>query len=119
MRISDWSSDVCSSDLLQEGSWQGTIRRRNPRGENVEASVRRFVRFQDDGSVRDIAEVGRGSLGLSAAGTDAVGADPGLAASWPTAISACTPLIDLLSHQASTPHPDRAPRRAPTRPPPQ
>src|SRR3546814_9920410 len=68
MRISDWSSDVCSSDLLQEGSWQGTIRRRNPRGENVEASVRRFVRFQDDGSVRDIAEVGRGSLGLSAAG---------------------------------------------------
>src|SRR3546814_12604268 len=72
---------------LQEGSWQGTIRRRNPRGENVEASVRRYVRFQDDGSVRDIAAVGRGSLGLSAAGTDAVGDDPGMGASWKIDIS--------------------------------
>src|SRR3546814_18617986 len=76
MRISDWSSDVCSSDL---------------------ASVRRFVRFQDDGSVRDIAEVGRGSLGLSAAGTDAVGDDPGMAASWQIDISACNPLIEIIS----------------------
>src|SRR3546814_5521159 len=103
MRISDWSSDVCSSDLLQEGSWQGTIRRRNPRGENVEASVRRFVRFQDDGSVRDIAEVGRGSLGLSAAGTDAVGDDPGMAASWQIDISACNPLIEIISREIGRP----------------
>src|SRR3546814_21129314 len=106
MRISDWSSDVCSSDLLQEGSWQGTIRRRNPRGENVEASVRRFVRFQDDGSVRDIAEVGRGSLGLSAAGTDAVGDDPGMAARGQIDISACNPLARILSSEGSNELPD-------------
>src|SRR3546814_7643371 len=81
MRISDWSSDVCSSDL---------------------ASVRRFVRFQDDGSVRDIAEVGRGSLGLSAAGTDAVGDDPGMAASWQIDISACNPLIEIISREGRT-----------------
>src|SRR3546814_12174044 len=42
--ISDLSlaadEDPAWRQLLQEGSWQGTIRRRNPRGENVEASVR-------------------------------------------------------------------------------
>src|SRR3546814_3965881 len=41
--ISDLSlaadEDPAWRQLLQEGSWQGTIRRRNPRGENVEASV--------------------------------------------------------------------------------
>src|SRR3546814_146069 len=108
--ISDLSlaadEDPAWRQLLQEGSWQGTIRRRNPRGENVEASVRRFVRFQDDGSVRDIAEVGRGSLGLSAAGTDAVGDDPGMAASWQIDISACNPLIEIISREGRTALPD-------------
>src|SRR3546814_17786049 len=55
---------------------------------------------------RDIAEVGRGSLGLSAAGTDAVGDDPGMAASWQIDISACNPLIEIISREGRTALPD-------------
>src|SRR3546814_12478300 len=53
-----------------------------------------------------MAEVGRGSLGLSAAGTDAVGDDPGMAASWQIDISACNPLIEIISREGRTALPD-------------
>src|SRR3546814_3711024 len=42
MRISDWSSDVCSSDLMQHGQF----RRRRPVGpQHVEETVFRVVRI--------------------------------------------------------------------------
>src|SRR3546814_18533205 len=44
MRISDWSSDVCSSDLLSGGKSMGT-RARPAEGGNTLAEMREFAGF--------------------------------------------------------------------------
>src|SRR3546814_10475544 len=65
MRISDWSSDVCSSDLLQ--------RRRRPAGEHAKAMHRRSV------SGFQARDVGLGVVGLTGGvGDVGLGGSPGL-----------------------------------------
>src|SRR3546814_1054619 len=55
MRISDWSSDVCSSDLCDE---RGDVDRRERRG--IAAAQDARWRASDDGARRDA--VGRGAV---------------------------------------------------------
>src|SRR3546814_5781344 len=49
MRISDWSSDVCSSDLVEPGRWQlaegmdDTLRRMGERGDIIRTMQRAFT----------------------------------------------------------------------------
>src|SRR3546814_9366535 len=57
MRISDWSSDVCSSDLkntylpkLATGEWSGTMCMTEPQAGSDLAAVKTKAHPQDDGS---------------------------------------------------------------------
>src|SRR3546814_10458680 len=62
MRISDWSSDVCSSDLLEAIGWvkQATVWRQLPDTLHIEIVERQpFARWQIDGRVYLVDEEGR------------------------------------------------------------
>lgn len=57
--------------LVQEGAWRGVVSRRTPSGAAVAADVRQYVRFNSDGTPRDVVEYGR------RAADDIVGAGDG------------------------------------------
>src|SRR3546814_6666483 len=68
MRISDWSSDVCSSDLQCSGSLAGSmpkVRETRRQASSLSAGLRSSVRtlyFSGDGDVADVGhEIGRAS----------------------------------------------------------
>src|SRR3546814_17934815 len=50
LRISDWSSDVCSSDLAGEWRWRGRQRRGRARGRRPEVRSPRHGRLPGQGS---------------------------------------------------------------------
>src|SRR3546814_1165128 len=55
MRISDWSSDVCSSDLLHRRRWRGAARFRRRR----RVAVRRLCPREAEGRSRQLAAYSR------------------------------------------------------------
>src|SRR3546814_19969554 len=74
MRISDWSSDVCSSDLRQAGHPRpGYLRQRMSTNSQSETSPDRFVELTRAGRVWAIAAV-HGDAGRLAAIHDGIGA---------------------------------------------
>ena len=47
--------------LVQEGAWRGAVSRRTPSGAAVVVDIRQYVRFNGDGTPRDVVEYGRRS----------------------------------------------------------
>lgn len=81
--------------LLQEGTWQGRVHRRNFSGMAVTADVRQYVRFHADGTPGEVVEYGRRSLTRDAAdGGEWHIPDRLTAASWEIDISEARTLID-------------------------
>ncbi|MBA3940299.1 MAG: PAS domain-containing sensor histidine kinase [Sphingopyxis sp.] len=69
--------------LVQEGVWQGLVSRRTPSGAMVAADVRQYVRFNNDGTPRDVVEYGqRSSSDAAGDGADWHIPDRKMAASW-------------------------------------
>jgi two-component system, LuxR family, sensor kinase FixL len=88
LQVGQWQS------LLQEGAWEGSVRRQTPWGGHVTATVRQTVRCDADGSPRDIVEYGR-STGIEA-GQSPVPDIDFAAVSWELDISRVRPLLDAI-----------------------
>src|SRR3546814_9645520 len=61
MRISDWSSDVCSSDLTREAA-RGELIDRWDRERQAEPSASRIILTHTNSEVRELNEAARGSM---------------------------------------------------------
>jgi two-component system sensor kinase FixL len=89
----DWHS------LLQEGRWQGVIRRRTSWGSHVTAAVRQIVRCDPEGHPRDVVEYGA----IDSTGADQSLRDPDphrlAAASWELDTSGARALLDAISQR--------------------
>lgn len=89
--------------LLQEGRWQGVIRRRASWGGQVTAAVRQIVRCNPEGQPRDVVEYGA----MDSTGAGRSLQDPAshrlAAASWELDTSGARSLLDAISQLA----PDR------------
>ncbi|MGL3820155.1 ATP-binding protein [Sphingopyxis sp. R3-92] len=88
--------------LLQEGNWQGLVSRRTPAATQVAADVRQYVRFNPDGTARDVVEYGRRSQNDAVQGSDWHIPDRLMAASWEMDVTDALPLIASIHSQTST-----------------
>lgn len=86
----------CWPTLLQEGRWEGVVRRRRPSGDYVAAALRRHVRYRDDGKPRDIVEYGHG-LTADELGRSDHNSDSRMAATWEIDICDARDLIRMIA----------------------
>jgi signal transduction histidine kinase len=87
--------------LLQEGSWQGLVNRRTPSGTQVASDVRQYVRFNSNGTARDVVEYGRRSQNDSMQGSDWHIPDRLMAASWEMELTDALPIMAMIKAQKS------------------
>ena len=95
--------------LLQEGNWQGPASRRTPSGSQLAVDIRQYVRFNADGTARDVVEYGRRAQGTEQhGGGDWQIPDRLMAASWEMDVSGALPLIPALLEEKAAASPDPA-----------
>ena len=87
------------SQLLQEGAWEGRIRRRTRDGDVRVAKIRRYLRYDAAGTLRDVVEYARAEPEAPGpTGADDPVPDRSMAASWEIDVA---PAADILARLAA------------------